>query len=391
MHQKSRLRNWLVKGLLGLLILCSGLTLLSAASNIGLPRSSAEPERLGELEQARLAEAFHLRATLGEAVWPGWGEADIPAIAYNEAYAFLIGLPDPEPGWLKVPNRQPHGGPWEALPEATFAGDPIYRQALPSGEEPQNFAVIVGERWVSSLVTKEWMHIGLAEHVREDLPGFLRPLFPYRLATGLLVESSDLYISGVLHEAFHAYQGMMAPEKLAAAENAVGRHEEDYPWEDESFRTAWQTELDLLAEALRAESPDDAEALARDFLAHREARRAELSPLLIGYERQREWVEGLARYVELESWRQAATTATYAPLPAMEDDPDFKDYRTFERRWSREVDQLRRMAGSRGDGRFYYSGMAQAVLLDRLAPGWKARAFDDGTWLDTLLAEALSR
>jgi hypothetical protein len=47
------------------------------------------------------------------------------------------------------------------------------------------------------------------------------------------------------------------------------------------------------------------------------------------------------------------------------------------------------MAGDEGDGRFYYSGFAQAVLLDRLAPGWKAQLFDEGAWLEELLAQAV--
>jgi len=50
--------------------------------------------------------------------------------------------------------------------------------------------------------------------------------------------------------------------------------------------------------------------------------------------------------------------------------------------------QLRR-AGATGDGRFYYSGFAQAVLFDRLAPDWKERLFDEGVWLEDLLSEAL--
>ena len=47
------------------------------------------------------------------------------------------------------------------------------------------------------------------------------------------------------------------------------------------------------------------------------------------------------------------------------------------------------MAGDEGDGRFYYSGMAQAVLLDRFAPGWKAQILDQGVWLDELLDAAV--
>ena len=46
------------------------------------------------------------------------------------------------------------------------------------------------------------------------------------------------------------------------------------------------------------------------------------------------------------------------------------------------------MASAEGDGRFYYSGFAQAALLDRLLPGWKERAMLEGVWLDDLLKVA---
>jgi hypothetical protein len=48
------------------------------------------------------------------------------------------------------------------------------------------------------------------------------------------------------------------------------------------------------------------------------------------------------------------------------------------------------MAGNDGDGRFYDSGMAQAALLDRLLPGWKAQFFDEGVFLEELLATAVA-
>jgi hypothetical protein len=49
------------------------------------------------------------------------------------------------------------------------------------------------------------------------------------------------------------------------------------------------------------------------------------------------------------------------------------------------------MAGNEGDGRFYYSGMTQAFLLDQLAPGWKARIMQDDVFLEDLLREAVAR
>ncbi|MFO7624532.1 MAG: hypothetical protein R6V73_09280 [Anaerolineales bacterium] len=48
------------------------------------------------------------------------------------------------------------------------------------------------------------------------------------------------------------------------------------------------------------------------------------------------------------------------------------------------------MAGSCGDGRFYYSGMAQAMLLDELLPGWKEQALREGVFLEDLLRSTLS-
>jgi hypothetical protein len=67
-------------------------------SNIGLPQNSASPDLLCELDKARLAEAFHLRESLGDATWPGWSDVDIPVMVCNEAYAFLVGYPDPQDG-----------------------------------------------------------------------------------------------------------------------------------------------------------------------------------------------------------------------------------------------------------------------------------------------------
>ncbi len=38
-----------------------------------------------------------------------------------------------------------------------------------------------------------------------------------------------------------------------------------------------------------------------------------------------------------------------------------------------------------------FCAMAQAVLLDRLLPGWKERIFKDSVWLEDLLREAANR
>ena len=52
---------------------------------------------------------------------------------------------------------------------------------------------------------------------------------------------------------------------------------------------------------------------------------------------------------------------------------------------------MQMMAEDRGDGRFYYTGMAQAFLLDKLMLEWKLQAFEEDVWLDELLEIAVSK
>ena len=387
MKKVRRILTIISLSIAGLLIL---LISISAISNLGLPQKSAVLETLSEDDKIRLAETMHLRQALGNAVWPGWGQADIPAIVYNEGYAFLVGYPQPPDGWIKVPAGIERGGEWEIVPGDTYRNQPYYRQMLTDPKiTPQAFTVLVGERWVSSLQTMDWATISLIRTIRQDLPSFLQPIFPYRLFLGQLLGGSPKYITLTAHEAFHAYQGMTVPEKLAASENTSYQYEDQYPWDNQSLQDDWQKELDLLTQALQTDDQNQIAELARQFLSVRAERRASanLSQNLIDYEQQREWLEGLARYAELEIWRLAASGG-YAPLPETSTLTDFGDYGGYDNRWSQEIGQISRMAGDEGDGRFYYSGMAQAFMLDRLMPDWKQKAFNEGVWLEDLLAEA---
>ena len=367
--------------------MCLLLTIGFFIVNLGLPEHSPSIEKLGEADKLRLAEYIHLREGLGDSVFPGWGDADIPAILYNEEYVFLTGYKNPPDGWVKVPAGIQRGMTWELVPDDLFVDEPYYRQRLSDPEiTPEAFTVMVGDRWVSSMPTLDWFKISLVDQIKSDLPSFVVPVFPYSLFINQLVSGSDQYISLSAHEAFHSYQGRMAPDKFADAE-MVNRFSDQYPWDDQSMQADWRAELTLLADALRSTDQKRTLELVRQFTALRISRRetANLSPEQISYEQHREWLEGLARYAELEIWRQAHESS-YMPLPETGNLDDFKGYSNFEQRWSRELDQFSQMADDIGDGRFYYTGMAQAVLLDRISPEWKTNAFDQGVWLDELLA-----
>lgn len=372
------------------------LVLLLAASavvNLTLPERSSSVEQLSPQQKALLAEAFHLRQTLGDDLWPAWAGAQIPIVVHNEGYAFLVGFPgDPPPGWIKVPRGQERGGPWQMVSGDDFLGQAYYRQPLPAGgSTPEAFTVRIGQQWAASMQTREWMRIAFSQQLRGDLPSFLKLVFPYPIVTNLFLGGDDKYVALLLHETFHAFEGLQAPQRLAQAEEAQIRYGGGYSAQVPAMEVAWQEELNLLADALEAEDETESLDLARAFLRTREERRASsnLPPALVDYERQREWLEGQAKYVEMMSWRQGGTAPSYEPHKATAALDDFDAYEGYEGAWNREVDQIRRMAGDDGEARFYYSGMAQAALLDRLLPGWKATALDEGVFLEDLLQETV--
>jgi hypothetical protein len=391
-HRLSCSRIFLFS-LLGLLGLCLLLTGVSAILNSRRPTTSSVVDRLSDLDKARLSEAYHLRETLGGGVMPGWDQANIPQILYNERYAFLVGCPDPADGWKSYPRGILTPGKWETVPGDTFLGQPYYRVAIPDqNHTPQAFIVTVGDCTAASLMTYDYSRIWAIAEFKRSMPRPVQAVFPYGIMFKTLITGSDQYVAMILHETMHAYQATGAVNRLAEAELANSPSAAAYPWTDEKLIAAWQTELDLLTDGVRATTDAEAKDLARQFVAQRSKRRqdAGLSADLVTFERQREWEEGIAKYGEMRIYRAAAETPGYQPVPELLPDPAYHAYRNALAFWNNQVGQIRRMAGAEGDGRFYYTGMAQAVLLDRLMPGWKARLFEDGVWLDDLLAEAVN-
>ena len=153
----------------------------------------------------------------------------------------------------------------------------------------------------------------------------------------------------------------------------------------------WKMELELLQNGIKAAKDAEAVEIARQFLAQRAQRRerAGLSADLVRYEAEREWLEGQAKYAELAMWQAASRSMSYRPLAGAPGIEGMNDFRGFQNNWNEQLRLLGTQSTKEGDGRFYYSGWAQALLLDRLSPDWKARALQPGIYLEDLLAEAV--
>jgi len=219
------------------------------------------------------------------------------------------------------------------------------------------------------------------------IPAPLNAVVPYRL----LILPSEQYVTALLHETFHAYQATTARARFDDVELAY-RAGDAYWQVDPAMVEGWQRELDTLIRALRSDDPAEVRSLAGEFLAARAERRASanLSEELVLFERRYEWLEGLAKYAEIGIFEAAAEDAAYTPVPGLAGDPFFQQYNNFRQRFSTELTTMGNQAGSGGDSRMYYTGMAQARILDQLMPGWKDRIMQEGVWLEDLLAEAVA-
>jgi hypothetical protein len=353
-----------------LLGLCLFLAFVSVISNRNLPGEESF-DTLTPLEKARLLEARHLKSALGDQAWQGWGSADIPIIVWNRSYEFLTNYDDTAPA------------DWSRVAEEDLNGQIYYRR---KANDPQNFAVRVGDAWVASMATKQTTDHFLIETFQDKLPTPIKQIFPYRL----LMQPSETQIGGLLHESFHVYQYQKSSERMAEAES-IHKLGSEYETSTEAFQAEWKQESNLLADALQAKTESEKIKLVRQFLAAREARRrdARLEDRLVDYERWLEWEEGTAKYTEVNMLRLAGNNGGYYALPEMKIDTDFKQYQKVDQRWSDELFQLRHPLAT-GEPRLYMTGLAQAFLLDDLMPEWKDKYWQEGMFLEDLLRQAVA-
>jgi hypothetical protein len=162
-----------------------------------------------------------------------------------------------------------------------------------------------------------------------------------------------------------------------------------YPFEDESLLANWKEELEILSRSAGISSREQALQIAATFLQHREQRRSsfQLGNSLIEYERQREWLEGMAKYAELQLGKIAAKQ-DFEPLKDSVKILNLKNYSSRDRFWHTQLSTMHK-TNMDGETLFYYSGFAQGILLDYLMPGWKERVLQ-GEYTEDLLAEAIN-
>lgn len=167
----------------------------------------------------------------------------------------------------------------------------------------------------------------------------------------------------ILHEAFHVFQQVAFPA-LPRMDLAGMQAMASYPENDPANNAMAVVENRLLARALEGDRTAVGAFLSMRQHRHRHLVRIDRGDAAV-YEQTAEWVEGTPTYVEVRAG---------APLDEL-----------AGRLLSYNVGG--RHAAYR---RFYDTGAAQALVLDRMAPGWQARLAAVGGSLQQLLEESLA-
>jgi uncharacterized membrane protein (UPF0127 family) len=315
------------------------LLLLAVAPSRAAGQACLPPGDLAVVDEARARIDRY-----GAVAWPGWREAP-PMLLRGDGEDCLIGHPAP--------------------PEGFVAGeDGIHRRPGHLVPAPAATAWPVAERW------------SVAVPLRTEL----QALVDQHVGPGVIELDDEAYLRTLVHEAFHAHQmtvigGPQAVPGMGGGDGDGPGLEalEAVPGRD----AAIDAQGAALRDALTAATHGEALAAVDRFLEARAAWREDAPAGTDAVERQLEWLEGTPRYADvLMALLPASPTAGTGPAAA----------------WTDLMEQLAAPSAIASGPRDRYAalGAGEAFVLDRLRPGWKARALPGGTPLEDLLREARS-
>ena len=317
---------------------------------------SYESETLSEKDQATIRELGILKGKYGSDIWPGFDEAPIPVILFNDRHEFIAGIDSAFQAWSRAGVIQ--------------NSDRIYFRR--KAQDPQAFAVQTEKGWAGRFSTLDYLNRDILTRLRRELPAPVNRLMPSQMIT----KSNDYHVVALVHEMFHAFQAIHSGKKFERS-NALAHWADRYPYQRDSIDHLFTREGQCLYNALKADKRKKKLEWGQKFLRFRKQRRKLLSGKMIAFEKRYEWLEGLAKYAEMEAYRTALSHNGQLEFSYDEEMPH----------WETDMKNLNDLGNVDGSTRFYLSGMAQARLLDQIAAHWKSRIMKEQVYQEHLIAE----
>ena len=298
----------------------------------------AQTPPLSEPDRIRIAEAYRLGKAIGSDLGPGAMEIPFAILLVTPDREFLIGHPRPSSDFVATG------------PDSLLGGTVYFRPRQFGVGLLATFPAVGG---ISTIV------VGQPEQTKK---------------------SSTFWVLTVLHERFHQIQNSQSGyyDGVAKLDLANGDQTGNwmlnyaFPYDSARVVQAFHVYRDALRRGLAPNA--DVEQVARDVIAARAALRATMSAPDWRYLEFQLWQEGISRYTEL---RVARAAVRQQPLPAYASLPDVIPYAVAADSLLKNVERELAMLNLTGWKRvaFYPTGAAEALLLERVNPGWRARYF----------------
>lgn len=333
--KKFRVLKLITKCFLGfVLVVVLGLIINNRLCVLKYNKFDTDGDILTAAEISAIKSAYDYLDNYGEDIIEGLKE-NTDLITFNDRYEFLICDNEVVPGWSFICNN----------PDLNKK---IYRR---NADNPQAFAVFVGDKWVGSMGTKNRFNKFAANAV------------PLLFPPQVMIMDDEHYKATVIHEKVHAWQANNNGERFVQIKTL---HDicEDY-YSNQEFNEIIMQEAYYLEQAILAVKHEDVLAYSKKFLETRERRRTvcKMSMVEIQNEVDFEWLEGLARYAEYKASTNSDSMVAKNLL---------------------DIDQK---VKAKGDDRYYTLGMGQALVLDKLQKEWKDQVLNDNFSMEAYLKE----
>ncbi len=316
-----------------------------------------------QVELLRLGETYHVLDVAAAKVWPGWSNyKEFPfLLRFENGLRVLVGHPNPPQGF-------------ELLPEVKVAGKDVCvdRRNLEPVELVQPLTCGGGINNYGT--TKDG----------KDVPAIQMELRRYSAGDKTKPEEfrAEQTILIYIHELFHCFQ--IKDDRIRVEDPNFNYNP------DTHFAVYSELEGSALEKAYAAADPAQAKACLADFLAAREIKRKDIPAFDRHCESGDEVREGTAVYSEVRTLEVLSRGFKPGLTPAQD-----RFYGGFKEASGMLPDYTKRLDATKkrtfGYLKCYEYGCFQALMLERLFPGWQEAFKDKAAYLDEILAADLGR
>ncbi len=343
-----------------------------ALLSLGLLAASSAPAGADEgfvlpeaarVELLRLEETYHILDAVADLVWPGWTNyKDFPfLLTFENGLRVLVGHPNPPEGF-------------ELLPGTKVSGKDVFvdRRNLARVELAQ--PLVCGGGINPYGTTKDGENVLTIQMVlRRYSAGDKTKPEDFRAERTILV---------YIHELFHCFQ---------IKDDRIRVDDPNFSYNpDTAFAVYSELEGAALEKAYGASDPVQAKAYLSDFLAAREIKRKDISAFRRHCESGDEVREGTAVYSEVRTLEVLSRGFTPGLTPAQD-----RFYGGFKNAAELLGDYTKRLGETKkrtfGYMKGYEYGCFQALMLEKLFPGWQDAFKGKSAYLDEILSADLGR